>query len=54
MPALFARGTPKEAAGITYALVFVVPSDVALALAILAVIDGAPSMLVIIFAPETH
>jgi hypothetical protein len=43
MRALFGRGTPKEAAG---ALLFVVPSDVALALAILAVIDGAPSMLV--------
>jgi hypothetical protein len=52
MRALF--GPPKEAAGVKNALVFVVPSDVALALVILAVIDGAPSMLVIIIAPETH
>ncbi|MFZ1885722.1 MAG: hypothetical protein WAU53_19490 [Rhodoplanes sp.] len=53
MRALFGRGTPKEAAGVKIALVFVVPSDVALALAIIAVIDGAPSMLIII-AAETH
>ena len=51
MRALFGRGTPKEAAGITNALVFVIPSDVAWALVILAVIDGAPAMLVV--APET-
>jgi hypothetical protein len=50
---LFRRGTPKEAAGAKIALVLVVTSDVALALAIIAVIDGAPSMLIII-APETH
>ncbi|MGA8157674.1 MAG: hypothetical protein WB822_15995 [Rhodoplanes sp.] len=54
MRALFGRGTPKEAAGVKIALVFVVPSDVPLALAIIAVIDGAPSMLIIIIAPETH
>ena len=54
MRALFGRGTPKEAAGITNALVSVIQSDVALALAILAVIDGTPSMPVIIIAPETH
>jgi transposase len=54
MRALFGRGTPKEAADVKNALVFVVPSDVALTLAILAVIDGALSMLVIIIAPETH
>jgi hypothetical protein len=53
MRALFRRGTPKEAAGAKIALVLVVTSDVALALAIIAVIDGAPSMLIII-APETH
>jgi hypothetical protein len=50
---LFRRGAPKEAAGAKIALVLVVTSDVALALAIIAVIDGAPSMLIII-APETH
>jgi len=54
MRALFGRGTPKEAAGITNALVFVIPSDVAWALVILAVIDGAPAMLFTIIAPETH
>jgi transposase len=54
MRALFGRGTPKEAAGITNALVFVIQFDVAWALVILAVIDGAPAMLFTIIAPETH
>ena len=54
MRALFGRGTPKEAAGITYALVFVILSNIAWAFIILAVVDGAPAMLVSVIAPETH
>jgi hypothetical protein len=54
MRALFGCGTPKEAAGITNVLVFVIPSDVAGALVILAIIDVAPAVLVSIIAAKTH
>ena len=53
MRALFGRGTPREAAGAKNALLFIIQTDVALAFAILAVIDGAPAMLVIVIAPDT-
>lgn len=52
MRALFGRGTPREAASARYAVLFVLQTDVALALAIMAEINGDMTMLVIIVAPE--
>ena len=54
MRALFGKGTPREAASANNALLFVIQSDVALAIAIMAEIDGKAAMLVITVAPETH
>jgi hypothetical protein len=53
MRALLGRGTPREAADARNALLFVIQTDTALAIAIFAVIDSAPAMLVIVIAPET-
>ena len=53
MRALFGHGTPREAASAKNALLFVIQSDDALALAIMAQIDGNAAMLVIIVAPHT-
>ena len=53
MRALFGKGTPKEAASVKNAFLFVIQSDDALALAIMAQIDGNAAMLVIIVAPHT-
>lgn len=52
MRALFGRGTPREAASARYAVLFVLQTDVALAWAIMAKINGDMTMLVIIVAPE--
>ena len=54
MRALFGRGTPREAAGAGNALLFFIQTDAALTIAIVAVIDGTPAMLVTLSAPETH
>ena len=54
MRALFGRGTPREAAGVKNALLFVIQSDDALALAVVAEIDGETAMLVITVAPEMN
>jgi len=48
MRALFGRGTPREAASFKKALLFVIQSDVALAIAIVAQIEGKAAMFVII------
>ena len=54
MRALFGRGTPREAAGVKNALLFVIQSDDTLALAVVAEIDGETAMLVITVAPEMN
>jgi transposase len=53
MRALFGKGTPKEAASVKNAFFFVIQSDVAVAIAIIAEINGQNTMLVIAVAPET-
>ena len=53
MRALFGSGTPREAASAKSTLLFVIQFDAALAIAIVANIEGKPAMLVIIVAPET-
>ena len=53
MRALFGSGTPREAASANSTLLFVIQFDAALAIAIVANIEGKPAMLVIIAAPET-
>ena len=55
MRALFGSGTPREAASAKSTLLFVIQFDAALAIAIVANIEGKPPMLVIIIivAPET-
>ena len=55
MRALFGSGTPREAASAKSTLLFVIQFDAALAIAIVANIEGKPAMLVIIIivAPET-
>ena len=52
MRALFGCGTPREAASAISALLFVMHTDVALALAMIANVDGETAMLVVIVAPE--
>jgi hypothetical protein len=52
MRALVGRGTPREAAAARNALLFITQTDAALAIAIFAVIDDAPAMLVIVIAPN--
>src|ERR1043166_2749312 len=51
MRALFGCGTPREAASASRAALFVVQTDAALAIAMLADIDGEMAMLVIVVAP---
>ena len=53
MRTLVGRGTPREAAGASNALLFIIQTDAALAIAIFAIIDDAPAMLVALIAPET-
>ncbi len=55
MRALFGSGTPREAASAKSTLLFVIQFDAALAIAIVANIEGKPAMLVIIIivAPKT-
>ena len=52
MRALFGKGTPKEAASVKNAFLFVIQSEVAVAIAIMAEINGETTMLVITVAPE--
>ena len=54
MRALFGRGTPRQAADARNALLVIIQTDAALAIAIFAIIDGAPAMLVIVIEPQTH
>jgi transposase len=51
--ALFGRGTPREAASVRNAILFVIQSDVAPAIAIVANFEGKPAMLAIVVGPET-
>ena len=53
MRALFGCGTPRQAASASSALLFVLQTHAALALAIVTPIDGKAVMLVITVAPET-
>jgi transposase len=53
MRALFGCGTPREAANASSALLIVIQADVALAVAIVTLIEGKTAMLVITVAPET-
>ena len=53
MRALVGRGTPREVAANRNAVLFIIQTDVALAITIFAVIDGVSAMLVAIIAPET-
>ena len=53
MRALFGSCTPREAASAKSAILFVIQFDAALAIAIVANIEGKPAILVIIVAPET-
>jgi hypothetical protein len=53
MRALFGKGTPREAASVKNAFLFVIQSDVVVAIAIMAEIHGETTMLVITIAPET-
>jgi transposase len=53
MRALFGCGTPREAASANSALLLVFHTQVALALAVVTLIDGKAAMLVITAAPET-
>ncbi len=52
MRALFGHGTPREAASAKNALLFVIQSDVALAIAIITEIHDETAILVIIVAPQ--
>jgi len=54
MRALFAKGTPREAASVKNAYLFVIQSDVALAIAIIAKIQGETTVLAITVAAETN
>ena len=51
MRAIFGRGTPREAASVKNAFLFVIQSDVALAIAIIAEIDGETTMLTMFVTP---
>jgi transposase len=53
MRALFGCGTPREAANASGAVLFVIQTDVALAVAIVTLVEGKAAMLVITVAPET-
>lgn len=53
MRALIGRGTPREAASAKDALLFIIQTDAVLAIAIFAVINGAPAMLIAVIEPDT-
>ena len=53
MRALFGHGTPREAASVTRAILFVIQSDASLAIAVVVNFDGKSTMLGIIVASET-
>ncbi len=53
MRALFGYGTPREAASAGSALLFVIQIEIALAIVMIADIDGELAMLVIVVAPDT-
>ncbi len=53
MRALFGYGTPREAASARSALLFAIQIEIALAIVMIADIDGELAMLVIIVAPDT-
>ncbi|SCW33432.1 hypothetical protein SAMN02927924_00001, partial [Sphingobium faniae] len=52
MRALFGCGTPRGASGVSKAYLFVVQTDVALVIALIAEFDGESAMLLIVLAPE--
>ena len=52
MRALFGRGTPREAANAGSTLLFLIHTDIALAVAIVTMIEGKAAMLVITVEPE--
>lgn len=52
MRALFGSGTPKGATGASRAFLFVVQTDVALVIALIAEFNGESAMLLIVLAPE--
>ncbi len=52
MRALFGCGTPREAANAKNALLFVIQTDVAVAIIIIAEIDREMALLAIVAAPE--
>ena len=53
MRALFGYGTPREAASARSTLLFVIQIEIALAIVMIADIDGELAMLVIVVAPDT-
>ena len=53
MRALFGYGTPREAGNAKSALLFVIQIEIALAIVMIADIDGELAMLVIVAAPDT-
>ncbi len=53
MRALFGQGTPREAASARSALLFVVQTDSAMAVTMIAEVDGEMAALLIVVAPET-
>ena len=53
MRALFGRGTPREAASVTSAILFAIQSYASLAIAVVANFEGKSTMLGIIVASET-
>jgi hypothetical protein len=52
MRALFGCGTPRQAASASSALLFVIQTDVALALAMIADVDGEIAILVVVIEPD--
>lgn len=52
MRALFGCGTPRGARGVSKAYLFVVQTDGALIIALIAEFDGESAMLLIVLAPE--
>ena len=52
MRALFGCGTPREAVSAKNAVLFVIQTDVAMAIIIIADIDGEIAMLAVVAAPE--
>jgi transposase len=53
MRALHGQGTPREAAEVAYAFVFVVQTDAALAFGLIAVVNGKCAAIVVIGADPT-